>query len=123
MTWHKHPRSIQPKRVTIGLFGFVMITSAALLSIRTFPTQGLLGWQSVSFNVAAIDMYLLLAAFVAAEMNGRPRKVLGWRTRRGARRCRSNGRLTAQRALSTYDTPLSRCIAIWFSAMTKEVEG
>lgn len=72
MTWHKHPYKhparVKPKGVTIGLFGFVMITSAALLSIRTFPTQALLGWQSVSFNIAAIILYLLPAAFVAAEL-------------------------------------------------------
>ena len=45
-----------------------MITSAVLLSIRTFPVEGLLGWQSVAFNIAAILMYLVPAAFVAAEL-------------------------------------------------------
>ncbi|ALE05645.1 amino acid permease [Arthrobacter sp. ERGS1:01] len=61
-------RTRRPKVVTISLFGFVMVTSAALLSIRTFPTEALLGWQSVIFNIAAIVMFLLPAAYVAAEL-------------------------------------------------------
>jgi amino acid transporter len=70
---HKHPTTQQATvksstSVSIGLFAFVMITSAVLLSIRTFPVEGLLGWQSVSFNIAAIVMYLVPAAFVAAEL-------------------------------------------------------
>lgn len=68
----KHPERTHSAAVgskhQISLFGFVMITSAALLSIRTFPTEALLGWQSVIFNIAAIVMYLLPAAFVAAEL-------------------------------------------------------
>ena len=48
-TQHK---SSPPKMITLG--GFIMITSAALLSIRTFPAQALLGWQSVAFNIAAV---------------------------------------------------------------------
>ena len=62
-TQHK---SSPPKMITLG--GFIMITSAALLSIRTFPAQALLGWQSVAFNIAAVILYLLPAAFVAAEL-------------------------------------------------------
>ena len=65
---HKHPSVRKPAHVSIGLFAFVMITSAVLLSIRTFPVEGLLGWQSVAFNIAAILMYLVPAAFVAAEL-------------------------------------------------------
>jgi amino acid transporter len=65
---HKHPSVTKPAHVSIGLFAFVMITSAVLLSIRTFPVEGLLGWQSVTFNIAAIVMYLIPAAFVAAEL-------------------------------------------------------
>jgi len=63
-----HTHAVAPRTVQIGLIGFVMITSAALLSIRTFPTEALLGWQSVVFNIAAIVMFLLPAAFVAAEL-------------------------------------------------------
>lgn len=65
---HKHPVKVRPPHVSLSLFGFVMITSAALLSIRTFPAQGLLGWPSVTFNIAAIVMYLIPAALVAAEL-------------------------------------------------------
>lgn len=55
-------------REQISLFTFVMITSAALLSIRTFPAQGLLGWQSLTFNIVAVIIYLLPASFVSAEL-------------------------------------------------------
>lgn len=65
---HNHQTKRRPESVTIGLGAFIMITSAAVLSIRTFPAQGLLGWQSVLFNIAAIVMFLLPAAFVAAEL-------------------------------------------------------
>jgi amino acid transporter len=65
---HNHQTKRRRASVTIGLGAFVMITSAAVLSIRTFPAEGLLGWQSVLFNVAAIVMFLLPAAFVAAEL-------------------------------------------------------
>jgi len=30
---------------TISLISFILITSAALNSIRTFPTPGVMGWQ------------------------------------------------------------------------------
>lgn len=65
---HNHHTQRRPAHVTIGLTAFVMITSAAVLSIRTFPAEGLLGWQSVVFNLAAIVLFLLPAAFVAAEL-------------------------------------------------------
>jgi hypothetical protein len=70
---HKHPTARHPASVSIGLFGFIMSTSAALLGIRTFPVEGLPGWQSATSTIAAILMYLLSAAFVTAEpASGRP---------------------------------------------------
>ena len=38
---HKHPSVRIPAHVSIGLFDFVMITSAVLVSIRTFPVERL----------------------------------------------------------------------------------
>jgi len=52
----------------LTLVAFILITAAALMSIRTFPTQGVVGWQSIIFCILAIIMYLIPASLVSAEL-------------------------------------------------------
>ena len=52
----------------LTLVAFILITAAALMSIRTFPTQGEVGWQSIVFCILAIVMYLIPASLVSAEL-------------------------------------------------------
>jgi len=52
----------------LTLVAFILITAAALMSIRTFPTQGEVGWQSIFFCILAIVMYLIPASLVSAEL-------------------------------------------------------
>jgi amino acid transporter len=53
---------------SLSLSTFILITAAVLISIRTFPLQALVGWQSIAFNAMAIILYLIPAAFVSAEL-------------------------------------------------------
>jgi len=53
---------------TISLTTFIGITSAVLISIRTFPLQALVGWQTIAFNALAIILYLIPASLIAAEL-------------------------------------------------------
>ena len=53
---------------SLSLSTFILITAAVLISIRTFPLQALVGWQSIAFNAMAIVLYLIPAAFVSAEL-------------------------------------------------------
>lgn len=53
---------------TLSLSTFILITSAVLISIRTFPLQALVGWQTIAFNAIAILLYLIPASLVSAEL-------------------------------------------------------
>ena len=53
---------------TLTLPTFILITSAVLISIRTFPLQALVGWQTIAFNAIAIILYLIPASLVSAEL-------------------------------------------------------
>lgn len=52
----------------LSLLAFVLLTCAALMSIRTFPTQGVVGWETIAFCVLAVIMYLIPASLVSAEL-------------------------------------------------------
>jgi amino acid transporter len=52
----------------LTLFAFVMITFATVMSIRNFPTEGIVGWQVIFFNIIAIIMFLIPASLIAAEL-------------------------------------------------------
>lgn len=52
----------------LGLLAFVLLTFAALISIRTFPTQGIVGWQVIAFCLLAVILYLIPASLVSAEL-------------------------------------------------------
>jgi len=45
-----------------------MITAATVISIRSFPTEGIIGWQTILFNVLAIVIYLITCSLVSAEL-------------------------------------------------------
>jgi len=55
-------------RFTISLLAFILITSAALISMRTFPTMAVAGWQVIFFSILAIILYLIPASLVSAEL-------------------------------------------------------
>ena len=61
------PTARSPK-YSMGLLTFTLVSIAILISIRNFPTMALVGWQTISFNLLAIVMYLIPAALVAAEL-------------------------------------------------------
>ncbi|MFA5108470.1 MAG: amino acid permease [Candidatus Micrarchaeia archaeon] len=52
----------------LSLLAFVLLTFAALMSIRTFPTQGVVGWESIAFCLIAVIIYLIPASLVSAEL-------------------------------------------------------
>ncbi|WP_042704308.1 amino acid permease [Methanobrevibacter arboriphilus] len=52
----------------MGLMGFVLVTLASLMSIRNFPTMGLVQWELVTFAIIAIIMYLIPASLTSAEL-------------------------------------------------------
>ena len=52
----------------IGLMAFVLITLSSLMSIRNFPTMGLVHWQLILFGILALVMYLVPASLVSAEL-------------------------------------------------------
>ncbi|VVB58638.1 Amino acid permease [Candidatus Anstonella stagnisolia] len=52
----------------LSLFAFVLLTCAALMSIRTVPTQGVVGWQAIAFCIIAVIIYLIPASLVSAEL-------------------------------------------------------
>jgi amino acid transporter len=56
------------KKYYLSLFAFVMITSATVMSIRNFPTEGIVGWETILFNVLAIVIFLIPCSLVAAEL-------------------------------------------------------
>lgn len=52
----------------LSLMAFVLLTFAALMSIRTFPTQGVVGWEAIAFCLIAVIIYLIPASLVSAEL-------------------------------------------------------
>ncbi len=45
-----------------------LVTLAALMSIRNFPTMGLMQWQLIAFAIAAVILYLVPVSLASAEM-------------------------------------------------------
>jgi amino acid transporter len=52
----------------ISLMTFVLITLSALMSIRNFPTMGLMNWKLLVFGFLALVMFLVPASLVSAEL-------------------------------------------------------
>ena len=52
----------------LSLTAFMLITFAAIMSMRTFPTQSEVGWQLIFFCLLAFIVYLIPASLVSAEL-------------------------------------------------------
>ncbi|WP_319379245.1 amino acid permease [uncultured Methanocorpusculum sp.] len=52
----------------LSLTAFILITFAAIMSMRTFPSQSVVGWQSIFFCLLAFIVYLIPASLVSAEL-------------------------------------------------------
>ena len=52
----------------LSLLAFILVTSAALISIRSFPTMSEVGWQLIVFTILAIIIYLIPASLISAEL-------------------------------------------------------
>ena len=45
----------------MSLMAFTLVTLAALMSIRNFPTMALVKWELIVFAILAVIMYLIPA--------------------------------------------------------------
>ena len=52
----------------MGLMGFVLVSLAAMMSVRNFPSMALVGWQLITFSILAIILYLIPASLTSAEL-------------------------------------------------------
>ena len=52
----------------MGLIGFSLVTLAALMSIRNFPTMALVKWQLVTFTILAVVLYLIPSVLTSSEL-------------------------------------------------------
>jgi amino acid transporter len=55
-------------RYKLSLLTFTLITGAALLQTRDYPTMAVTGWNTIVFNLLAVIMFLFPCALVAAEL-------------------------------------------------------
>jgi amino acid transporter len=55
-------------RYKLSLITFTLITGAALLQTRDYPTMAVTGWNTIVFNFLAVIMFLIPCALVAAEL-------------------------------------------------------
>jgi len=56
------------KRYKLSLITFTLITGAALLQTRDYPTMAETGWNTIVFNFLGVIMFLIPCALVAAEL-------------------------------------------------------
>jgi amino acid transporter len=64
----KDPKSKHKSRYKLSLITFTLITGAALLQTRDYPTMAVTGWNTIIFNFLAVIMFLIPCALVAAEL-------------------------------------------------------
>jgi len=64
----KNPKSKQKNRYKLSLLTFTLVTGAALLQTRDYPTMAVTGWNTILFNFLAAIMFLIPCALVAAEL-------------------------------------------------------
>jgi amino acid transporter len=55
-------------RYKLSFLTFTLITGAALLQTRDYPTMAVTGWNTIVFNLLAVIMFLFPCALVAAEL-------------------------------------------------------
>ena len=58
----------QGNRYKLSFITFTLITGAALLQTRDYPTMAVTGWNTIIFNLLAVIMFLLPCGLVAAEL-------------------------------------------------------
>jgi amino acid transporter len=64
----KNPNKKSKNRYKLSLITFTLITGAALLQTRDYPTMAVTGWNTIFFNFLAVIMFLIPCALVAAEL-------------------------------------------------------
>jgi amino acid transporter len=64
----KGPNKKSKNRYKLSLITFTLITGAALLQTRDYPTMAVTGWNTIVFNFLAVIMFLIPCALVAAEL-------------------------------------------------------
>jgi amino acid transporter len=64
----KESNSKQKSKYKLSLITFTLITGAALLQTRDYPTMAVTGWNTIIFNLLAAIMFLIPCALVAAEL-------------------------------------------------------
>ena len=64
----KDSKNKQKNRYKLSLLTFTLITGAALLQTRDYPTMAVTGWNTIIFNFLAAIMFLIPCALVAAEL-------------------------------------------------------
>ncbi len=64
----KDANNKQKFRYKLSLITFTLITGAALLQTRDYPTMAVTGWNTIIFNFLAAIMFLIPCALVAAEL-------------------------------------------------------
>jgi amino acid transporter len=64
----KNPNKKSKNRYKLSLITFTLITGAALLQTRDYPTMAVTGWNTIVFNFLAVIMFLIPCALVAAEL-------------------------------------------------------
>jgi len=62
------PKKKPKNRYKLSLITFTLITGAALLQTRDYPTMAVTGWNTIVFNLLAVIMFLIPCALVAAEL-------------------------------------------------------
>ena len=62
------PNKKPKNRYKLSLITFTLITGAALLQTRDYPTMAVTGWNTIVFNLLAVIMFLIPCALVAAEL-------------------------------------------------------
>ena len=56
------------EKYKLSLITFTLVTGAALLQTRDYPTMAVTGWNTIIFNFLAVIMFLIPCALVAAEL-------------------------------------------------------
>jgi amino acid transporter len=64
----KDLKNKQKSRYKLSLLTFTLVTGAALLQTRDYPTMAVTGWNTIIFNFLAVIMFLIPCALVAAEL-------------------------------------------------------
>lgn len=56
------------KSKTMGIFALAMISTAAVLSLRNFPTMAVYGWASIAWYLIGTILFIIPLSLAAAEL-------------------------------------------------------